>query len=78
LLTYGGGYGWWRAGDGRTARPKLVDGEGGLQWFSDVDDGTYVCGGVPWCSMLAWLRARRLVAMRQQRGTVARVSAMKS
>jgi hypothetical protein len=66
----------WRRWDG-SARLKLADGEGSLLWFSDVDDGTYVCGGVPWCSTLAWLRARRLVAMRQRRGAVARVSAMK-
>jgi hypothetical protein len=38
-----------KAGDGDTARPRLIVGDGGLQWFSSDVGGTYGCGG-PWRS----------------------------
>jgi hypothetical protein len=55
--------------DGSRQRPTLLSfdgGEGELQGPEQAGDGSTRCGGVPRCSMLAWLRARRLVVLWQQ------------
>jgi hypothetical protein len=36
-----------RAGDSDVARPRLIHGEGNLQWFSGIGEDTKVGGG-PW------------------------------
>jgi hypothetical protein len=71
------GEGWLQ--DGLRRRPTLPSFDGGkgeLQGPEQAGDGSNGFGGVPWCSTLAWLRARWLVATQQRWGAVARVSVM--
>jgi hypothetical protein len=53
-----------RAGDGDTARPRLVDSEGSLQWFSCDSEDTKGGGG-PWRSSRATQRRTGCTAMKR-------------
>jgi hypothetical protein len=52
------------------AQPRFVDGEGGLQWFSDNGEGSDGCSG-PWKSSRgSWFIMSGSVSMRQRADSI--------